>query len=201
MWPHDPELGGRVRTGRSGMFVIAVPSGQVWTSNQTPSRGRAHRRGPPSEWLVWPPAQAPGRPRRPSHQGHAAREAPGCCRGPGRGRLLATQDDQADPSRGRGGVRERIGDQLASQQDHDLDQDVEPPAVQGRLDEPPGRQTAASRPKVVLSPSSVAPSSTPRRGAPGDRRTLARPWVGVPQYARKAHGAPRPPRQRVPPPP
>jgi hypothetical protein len=31
-----------------------------------------------------------------------------------------------------------------------------------------------------------APSSTPRRGAPGDRRTLVRPGVGVPQYARNA---------------
>src|SRR4029453_17925930 len=55
------------------------------------------------------------------------------------------------------GVRDRIGDQLASQQDHDLDQDVELSAVQGRLDEPPGRQTAASRRKVVRSSSSVAP--------------------------------------------
>lgn len=128
----------------------------MWTSNQ-PTRGRAHRRGPPSEWLAWPPAKAPAGLVVPGTRVTLLGKLRAAVVDLDADRILAKQDDQADPSRGRGGVRDRIGDQLASQQDHDLDQDVELSAVQGRLDEPPGRQTAASRRKVVRSPSSVAP--------------------------------------------
>src|SRR4029450_12095460 len=81
--------------------------------------------------------------------------------------ILAKDDDQADPGRGRRGMRDRVGDQLADQQDDDLAQGVEPRTARARHDEPPGR-----------------PGPTGGTGTLGPR---PRPWIACAR-----HHMPRP---------